>query len=138
MSTHEVKSVWAGGMAFDAHIGEHIVRMDNSVKGGGQGSGPMPKPFLLTAISGCTGIDVISILDKMRVPYSDFTIDVVGTLSEEVPKVYTHILITYTIKVADEDREKMLKAVDLSQEKYCGVTIMLRKACTIEHKIVFI
>lgn len=138
MSTHEVNTVWAGGMAFDSQIGDHTLRMDNSIKGGGLNSGPMPKPLLLSAISGCSGIDVISILDKMRVNYSDFTIHVTGTLSEEVPKVYTHIQITYSIKLEESDRDKMQKAVDLSMDKYCGVTIMLSKACAIGHTIVYL
>ena len=138
MSTHEVKTVWAGGMAFDSQIGDHSIRIDNSVKGGGNNTGPLPKPLLLSALSGCTGIDVISILEKMRVTYTDLAIEVSGTLSEEVPKVYTHIHVTYKIKVAPEDQDKMVKAVDLSLNKYCGVTVMLSKACPIDHSIEFL
>jgi putative redox protein len=138
MSTHEVNSVWAGGMAFDSHIGEHTIRIDNSIKGGGQASGPLPKPLLLSAISGCTGLDVISTLNKMRVNFTDFSIQVSGVLSEEIPKVYTHISVTYTIKVSDADRDKVNRAVDLSLTKYCGVTTMLSKACEISHSIAFI
>ena len=138
MSTHEVKTVWAGGMAFDSQIGDHSIRIDNSIKGGGTNTGPLPKPLLLSALSGCTGIDVISILDKMRVTYSDLAIEVSGTLSEEVPKIYTHIQVTYKIKVAPEDQDKMAKAVDLSLNKYCGVTVMLSKSCPIDHSIVYL
>ncbi|MFA6259990.1 MAG: OsmC family protein [Bacteroidia bacterium] len=138
MSTHQVKADWIGGMAFDAHVGNHTVRIDNSIKGGGTDTGPMPKPFMLIALAGCTGLDVITMLDKMRVKYSDFNLEVTGTLSEDVPKVYTHIDIIYTIKVEDADKDKVEKAVNLSEEKYCGVSQMLKKAMTIGYTINYI
>lgn len=138
MSTHQVKADWAGGMAFDAHVGPHTIRIDNSIKGGGNETGPMPKPFMLIALAGCTGLDVVSMLDKMRVKYADFSVDVTGTLSEDVPKVYTHIDIIYSIRVDDADRDKVEKAVNLSEEKYCGVSQMLKKAMTIGYTIQFL
>jgi len=134
MSKHEVKTNWAGGMAFDSHIGNHIIRMDS----GDYATGPTPKPLLLSALSGCTGIDVVSTLEKMRVTFSDLSIDVNGQLSETTPKVYTDIEVIYTIKVSEADKPKMERAVQLSVEKYCGVSFMLEKAANLTHRIIYL
>jgi putative redox protein len=92
----------------------------------------------LNALAGCTGVDVVSLLNKMRVKFTDFSIEVSGTLTEEHPKVYHTIVVNYKIKVADTDRDKVEKAVKLSKEKYCGVSIMLGKAAKLESQIIFL
>lgn len=138
MSAHEVNTRWTGGMSFDSTIGDHIIHLDNSLAGGGNNTGPTPKPLLLSAIAGCSAMDVVSILNKMKVDFSNLNIHVTGELSETIPKVYTTIHLNYKIHLDASDQEKMNRAVNLSLEKYCGVSFMLSKACTITHSITFI
>jgi putative redox protein len=138
MATHEVITTWAGGMAFDSSIDGHILRMDTKPAGGGNNEGPSPKPLLLSALAGCTGIDVVGMLNKMRVSFSDFSIETRAPLTDEHPRVYTELELIYKIKVSEEDKEKVEKAVNLSEEKYCGVSAMLKKAFPIHFRIEFL
>lgn len=130
MDIHSISTRHIGKMAFTADVNGHIVPMDSS--GDGQQAGASPKRLMLASLAGCTGIDVVSILEKMKVNFSDLSIDVEGTLSADHPRIYELVKITYYIKVAEEDRPKMDKAIKLSQEKYCGVTAMFRAFSTIE------
>ena len=111
-------------MAFTSTINGHDVVMDTTADEGGEDTGPSPKRLMLASIAGCTGIDIVSILNKMKVDFSDFSIGVHAALSAEHPKIYNHVKITYKIKLAEEDKSKMIKAVQLSTEKYCGVYAM--------------
>ncbi len=94
-----------------------------------------PKALLLSGLAGCSGIDVVDILEKMRVEFSDFEIDVQADQTEEHPKVYKEILIIYRIKTDIINEEKVRKAIELSLEKYCGVAAMLRKNSPIDYKL---
>jgi putative redox protein len=94
-----------------------------------------PKALLLSGLAGCSGIDVVDILEKMRVEFSDFTIETEADQTEEHPKVFKSILVTYRIKTAKENEDKVKKAIDLSLEKYCGVSAMLKKNSAINYKI---
>jgi putative redox protein len=138
MSTHHTTTSWTGGMAFTSEVNGHHIALDLSPEDGGQNTGARPKPLLLTALAGCTGVDVVSILNKMHVTFSDLRIEADADLSEEHPKVYTAIRLTYKIKVKDEDRDKVIKAVTLSKEKYCGVSAMLEKVCPIHWDIQYL
>jgi putative redox protein len=93
---------------------------------------------MLVSLAGCTGIDVVSILNKMKVPFSDLSIDTEATLTDEIPKIYNHVKLIYKIKIAEEDRPKMEKAVHLSEEKYCGVMAMFRAFAKVEIEIVYL
>ena len=124
MTTHDVNTVFNEGMAFTAAINGHKIVMDTTADDGGQDSGPSPKRLMLASLAGCTGIDIVSILNKMKVPFSEFSISVHAALSAEHPKTYSLVKVTYKIKVAEEDKSKMIKAVNLSKEKYCGVYAM--------------
>ena len=138
MTTHFVRSTHKGGMAFTANINEHSVVTDTAIADGGLNEGPGPKRLMLASLAGCTGIDIVSILEKMKVAFSDLSIDTEGTLSEEHPKIYTHVKIIFRIKIAEADRPKMEKAVHLSQDKYCGVMAMFKKFAEMETKIVYL
>jgi putative redox protein len=94
-----------------------------------------PKALLLAGLAGCSGIDIVDILEKMRVEFADFEIDVEAGQTEEHPKVYTDINITYKIKTDKSNEDKVKKAIDLSLEKYCGVSAMLRKNSPIHYKL---
>lgn len=93
---------------------------------------------MLASLAGCTGIDVVSILNKMKVTFSDFSIDVSAGLTEEHPKIYRDVHITYKIKVNEADRPKMEKAVNLSKERYCGVSAMFSSFTKVESAIIYL
>jgi putative redox protein len=126
-----------GGMAFDTVVDGHSLTIDADPDFGGNDSGPKPKPLLLLALSGCTGMDVVSLMNKMRVEYSDFQVTVDAELTDEHPKYYHKIHLTYSLKTKPEYHEKIRKAVTLSQERYCGVSYMLSKSSDITHEIKF-
>lgn len=134
---HKVKTVWKDKMAFDSRIDNHTIRIDASDPLGDD-TGPSPKKLLLSSLAGCTGMDVVSLLKKMRVPFSNFEMDVDADLTDEHPKVYSEIRIVYRIFGTQLNKEKVEKAIDLSQEKYCGVSAMLEKNSPIKYTIEYI
>lgn len=136
MSTNKVDVVWTGEMSFEADVNGFKLAMDADEKVGGQNKGPRPKPLTLASLGGCTAMDVISILKKMRVEPDWFNVEVEGDLTEEHPKYYHTIRVTYMFKGENLEMEKLQKAVELSNERYCGVNALLRKGAVIEHKIV--
>ena len=138
MDTHFVSTKHKAGMLFDSYINEHSVLTDTTAEHGGNNEAPGPKRMMLVALAGCTGIDVVGILQKMKVVFSDLSIDTAATLSESHPRTYVHVKITYTIKLAAEDQPKMEKAVHLSQDKYCGVMAMFKTFAKIETVIVYL
>jgi len=135
---HEINCSWTGDMAFEAEVSGHKIRLDADETVGGKDSGPRPKPLLLASLAGCSGMDVVSILKKMREPLTWFDIKVSGDLTEEHPKYYSSIKITYEFKASDKLKdENVRKAVALSQDKYCGVSALLKKAVPVEWEIVY-
>ena len=121
---------WKQGHEFDSHLDEHTIRLDGSRK-----TGFNPKALLLSGLAACSGIDVVDILEKMRVKISDFVIDVETDQTEDHPRVFKEIHILYKMKTALENEEKVIKAIDLSLEKYCGVSAMLSKNSKIIYKL---
>lgn len=124
-------TTWKRGHEFEAEHEGNKIQMDGSTE-----NGHGPKALLLSALAGCSGIDVVDVLTKMRVEFSDFTIEVEADQTEEHPKVFKDIFITYKIKTAAKNRNKVKKAIDLSLEKYCGVSAMLKKNSRIDYSIV--
>ena len=133
-----IEARWAMGMAFEGSVNDHQVMLDAHSKFGGEDKGPRPKPLLLLSLAGCTGMDVVSLLAKMRVEVEDFNIIVNGEMTDEHPKYYHKIHITYQFKGKDINTSKVEKAVNLSQDKYCGVSYMLKKAADITYDIEYI
>jgi putative redox protein len=133
----QVNTVWKNNMSFEATINNHTLMMDGDEAIGGNDSGMRPKPLMLAALAGCTGIDVVSILNKMRVPFSDFNVDVTAEMNDGTPKVFTAFHVIYKIKVAKTDRDKVVKAVTLSDERYCGVSAMYKSFATVTHEIIY-
>lgn len=132
---HQVKTLWKGNIQFDSAIEGHHIMLDASPDIGGLGQGARPKQLLLSALAGCTGIDVITILKKMRHEPDYFNIVVDAALTEEHPKHYTSMHITYEFGGKNLDMEKLEKAIELSQEKYCGVSYMFRQIVKLTHEI---
>jgi putative redox protein len=132
---HEISCRRVTNLAFNAHIERHVVRMDTEKQFGGMDEGPQPKPLLLAALAGCTGMDVVALLSKMRVAFDDLDLIVSGELTEEHPKYYHKIHVIYEVIGSNLDLPAIEKAVRMSQEKYCGVTYMLQQAATITWEI---
>ncbi len=132
----KVQLGWLDGMAFEAEVNGHKIVVDAVESVGGRDRGPRPKPLLLASLAGCTAMDVISILDKMRVKLDAFNVEVIAEQTEEHPKVYSQIKLLYKFKGKDLPMDKLQKAVDLSQERYCGVSAMLRKASELTFEII--
>jgi len=124
------------GMNFVAQTpsGQKIV-MDADPEFGGRGLGPEPIHLLMAGLGGCTGMDVVSILGKMRVQPDDFRIIAEAEAAEEHPRVFTSIHLTYQFTGRDLPGDKLRKAVDLSQERYCSVSAMLRRACDLTYEL---
>ena len=127
---------WKDNMAFEADIDGHKIMMDASPGVGGENKGPTPKPLLLASLGGCTGMDVVSIARKMRQEITGFEIELTGEIEEEFPKPYSGIHLIYKFSGKDLDKEKLDKAVNLSQDRYCGISATLRKAMGITYEIV--
>ncbi len=125
------------GLAFDVDLQGHKFKIDADEKFGGKDLGPRPKALLLSGLAGCTGMDVASILEKMKMHYDSFAVEVDATQTDEHPKVYKEIKIRYVFTGSELDRDKVQKAVDLSLTKYCGVTAMLSKTANVTDEIVF-
>jgi len=136
MSEHTYTTKFIGGMAFETQMGNHKIIVDADPQFGGEEKGPLPKPLLLNALTGCTGMDVVSMLKKMRVEFDDLEIKIDAQMTEEHPKYYNKIHLTYSIKANEADRPKVEKAVNYSQERYCGVSLMLSKAAELTFDIV--
>ena len=103
------------------------VIIDTDVEGVNQRFGLSPKAMMLASLAGCSGLDVVSILDKMKVQLEDFKIDIEAELTDEHPKYYSRVHVVYHFYGRDLKASKLQKAVDLSVEKYCGVMEMFRK-----------
>ncbi len=137
MLTHTIQADFVSGMEFKTTINDHTFMLDLSSEDGGHDHGPRPKPLMLSALAGCTGLDVVSLLNKMKVPFKNFSIQVSATLTDEHPKIYKDVHIVFYIHVSTEDQSKVEKAVNLSQEKYCGVSAMFKAFATLSYKIEF-
>jgi putative redox protein len=122
-----VTAKWLGNMAFEAEVNGHKILLDADSEVGGENRGPRPKPFMLVALGGCTAMDVISILKKMRVEVEKFNVRVEGDLTEEHPKQFykMHLIFEFTGK--NLPIEKLEKAVKLSEDRYCGVSAVYKK-----------
>ena len=135
---HKVETKYLDGMAFESNVNGHKVIMDAFKEFGGEDRGASPKKLLLASLAGCTGMDVVSLLKKMRVEYSGYTMDVEANLTDEHPKIYDEMMIKYIFSgVKEEDHAKVEKAVNLSKDRYCGVSAMLSKAAEIKFEIVY-
>ncbi len=119
---------WLDHMAMVAKSGSgHEIMFDAAADHGGEDRGARPKELTLLSLGGCTGMDVISIMQKKRVPFTRFSIDLEADTSSEHPQVFTEIRLIYRTEGQGVEREPVDRAIQLSQERYCGVTHMLNK-----------
>jgi len=123
----KITAEWKGGMTFESDDpGGKTVTMDTNVEGSDERFGVSPKSMMLSALAGCSGLDVVSVLEKMKVTDYDFKMDVEGELTQDHPKYFHKVKIDYHFSGNDLNEKKIKKAVDLSVEKYCGVMEMFR------------
>ena len=133
----ESTAKWQGGMAFDLVLQGKSIPVDASKEFGGKGLGPTPKALMLSALAGCTGMDVLSILEKKRVPFRNFTIDIIAENSPSHPMVYTSIIIQYRFE-GDEQTlapKKIQRSIELSLNDYCAVANTLRHCADIRYEL---
>lgn len=124
-----------GGMAFETEMNGHKIYIDADESVGGKDTGPRPKALMMLALAGCTGMDVVSILRKMRVEYEGLSIAVDAELDDEFPKPYTSMKVIYKFTGKNLPLDKIQKAVDLSKERYCGVSANYKDSFPVAHEI---
>ena len=127
---------WKGNSQFESdNPSGKTVLIDTSAEHGGHDSGLRPKAMMLSALAGCSGLDVVSVLEKMKVKISDFRMDIDAQSSEEHPMIYHTVSLEYHFFGDNLNEDKIKKAVDLSVEKYCGVMEMFRRFATVNTSI---
>ncbi|NLI61581.1 MAG: OsmC family protein [Clostridiales bacterium] len=136
MSKTRISANLKGNMGFEMNLNGHKLITDASEDIGGNNLGPRPRQLLLAGLIGCTGIDVMSILKKMKVQIDDCSIQVEADNTEGHPRVYENIHLSYIFRGKDLSRKSLERAVALSQDKYCGVSAMLKKATSITYDII--
>ena len=130
----ESKVTWKDGMAFDAELDGHHFTIDATDKVGGRDLGPRPKGLTVTSLIGCTGMDVISILNKMKQPVKSFDVTGQAVMAEEHPVSFKKINVIYRAE-GEIEEAKLKRAVQLSEERYCGVSETLRPAVELTSEI---
>lgn len=125
-------------MSFSVNVSGHEMKIDSAREFGGKDQGPRPKSLMMVALAGCTGMDVVSILGKMRVAFEEFRIEVDGNITDEHPKHYDHMHLRYIIKGKNIPSDKVNSAISLSQDKYCGVSHSYRQVMKITHELVIL
>lgn len=138
MANSSINAVFKGGMNFTADVNGHPIEIDTDESRGGRNLGTRPKALMLASLAGCTGLDVVGILNKMRVNFSELSIKVDAHLTEAEAAIYDEVVVNYSIKVDKADETKVEKAVKLSQEKYCGVTKMFEAFAKVSYKILYL
>ncbi len=132
-----LKLEWKDAMNFVAYTPSgHEVEIDSSPRSGGKDRAARPMELMLVSLAGCTAMDVVSILSRMKIRPESFRVEVEYEKAPEHPKVYTKLHLKYIFK-GDVDRKKAQKAVELSQNKYCSASAMLKKAADLSYEIVF-
>lgn len=131
-----IKTTWLKDLSFEAEVDGHKIYLDSSAEHGGKNLGPRPKPLMMVALAGCTGMDVTSILQKMRVEIESLSIEVEGDVTEEHPKRFEGMKVIYRVKGKNVPLKSVEKAVNLSKDRYCGVSANFVKAFPIEHEII--
>ena len=128
-------TTWKHDMAFDSELEGNQISINGGLDENGKRLGFGPKALLLTGLAGCSGIDVVDILKKMKVEFSKLIVTAEAELVEEHPKVFKEITLVYITDVPAGDTDKLKRAIELSLDKYCGVAAMLKKNSPITFRI---
>lgn len=132
--TNHITTKWISGMAFESsNTSGNTFKIEDA-----EGSdGLRPKSLMLSALAGCSGLDVVSLIKKMKLDVAEFQMDTIANLTEEHPKHYDAVTVEYHFHGDNLNEKKLQRAVDLSVEKYCGVMEMFRQFATLDIKVVF-
>ncbi|MEJ2559595.1 MAG: OsmC family protein [Anaerolineae bacterium] len=129
---NEARVTWVNEMQFVAETGSgHAIVLES----GKEAKAPSPMEMLLVGLAGCTAVDVVHILKRMRQPVTDVQVNVKGVRADQHPKVYTHIEVEYVVTGRALSEEKVQRAVEMSETTYCSASIMLGKTATITSSI---
>jgi len=134
--SNKVTTEWVGGMQFksDNPSGKTVI-MDTDVEGTDVRFGLSPKAMMLSSLAGCSGLDIVSVLEKMKVIDYELKMEIEGELTEEHPKYYHTVTVDYHFTGKNLNPKKIKKAVDLSVDKYCGVMEMFRQFAEVKTNI---
>lgn len=134
----KITAHWKGGLTFESDnpSGKSVI-MDTNIEGQDERFGLSPKAMMLSSLAGCTALDVISTLDKMKENIDDLKIEVSGELTDEHPRYYHSVIVDYHFYGSDLNQKKCERAVALSVEKYCGVMEMFRQFADVKTKITY-
>ncbi|MEG1585263.1 MAG: OsmC family protein [Bacteroidales bacterium] len=127
---------WEHNMLFQGAVDNRVITLDAGPNEGGNNDGVKPKALLLIALGGCTGMDVVSLLNKMREKFSSFEVNIEATIDPAQPLVYSSFDVTYLISGQEIHTPKVVKAVKMSMNTYCGVAQMLRKVAPVNYHII--
>lgn len=137
MAKLESKAEWQGGMEYRIQAGDHQIITDAPEVYGGKNHGPKPTHMLLAGLMGCTGMDVAMLLEKMRVTVGAISLDSCADVADEDPHVFRSIELNYRFSGSEEllkDKDKVVKAIHMSKQKLCCVSIMFSRFCTIHSR----
>ena len=135
---NHITTKWVGNMAFESNNPSgHDLRIDAGPPDGGESSGYRPKALMLSGLAGCSGLDVASLIKKMKLQVDDFQIETRANLTDEHPRYYDRVKMEYHFYGSKLDKKKLQRAVDLSVEKYCGVMEMFRRFAELEIETIF-
>ena len=134
----KITTHWKGGLTFESDnpSGKFVI-MDTNIDDQEERFGLSPKAMMLSSLAGCSALDVISTLDKMKEEIDDFKIDVSGELTDEHPRYYHSVVVDYHFYGSDLNKKKCERAVNLSVDKYCGVMEMFRRFADVKTNIVY-
>jgi len=134
----EIKTTWKGNMQFESTNPGGNLMIDAGSENDGIRDGFRPKALMLSSLAGCSGLDVVSLLKKMRAEVESIVLDVTADMTEEHPKYYKNVHVVYKFYGSDFKKDKIIKAVRLSEEKYCGVMEMFRQFAVVTTEIIYI
>ena len=127
MASNTITTVWKENMVFESDNPSVETLFMDAPDEGIENKGLRPKALMLSSLAGCSGLDVVSLLKKMRAEVDDFKMVVHGELTEEHPRYYHKVVIAYHFYGSDLQEDKINKAVKLSVDQYCGVMEMFRQ-----------
>lgn len=128
-----------GGMTFRGAAGSgHELLMDSAAAVGGSDQGFRPMELLAVGLAGCTGMDVISILRKMRQDVTDYEVQVSGDRQDEHPRIFTAVTVTHVVTGRNLNRDHVARAVELSATRYCPASATISRATPIKHEFVIV
>jgi len=136
--SHKITTHWQGGLTFESDnpSGKSVI-MDTNVEGQDERFGLNPKAMMLSSLAGCTALDVISTLDKMKEEIDDFKVEVSGELTDEHPKYYHSVIVDYHFYGSELNKKKCERAVNLSVDTYCGVMEMFKRFSDVKTNIIY-